>query len=62
MRCTLVWLMPTALAIVRTLQCVASGGVSRAVLASTLYRTISGSGVLPGGRVLSRKSPSTPSA
>src|SRR6478672_9417365 len=30
MRCTLVWLMPTAFAMLRTLQCVALGGVSRA--------------------------------
>ena len=32
---TLVWLMPIAAAIVRALQCVASGGVSLAVLAIT---------------------------
>ena len=62
MRCTLVWLMPTAFAIVRTLQCVAFGGVSLAVLASTLRFTAADSGFLPGGRVLSRSSPSTPSS
>ena len=38
-RWTLVRLMPTAFAIVRALQCVASGGVSFAVLASTLRFT-----------------------
>ena len=62
MRCTLVWLMPIALAIVRTLQCVASGGVSLAVLASTLAFRSGASGLRPGGRVLSRKRPSTPSS
>ncbi len=62
MRCTLVRLMPTAFAIVRTLQCVASGGVSFAVLASTLRFIAADSGARPGGRVLSRSRPSTPSA
>ena len=62
MRCTLVWLMPIALAIVRTLQCVASDGVSRAVLARTLAFISELSGFLPGGRVLSRNSPSMPSS
>ena len=54
--------MPTALAIARTLQCVAAGGVSRAGLASTLAFNSAGIGVLPGGRVLSRVRPSRPSS
>jgi hypothetical protein len=62
MRCTLVRLMPIAFAIVRTLQCVASAGVSRAVLASTLAFVAALSGLRPGGRVLSRRRPSTPSS
>ena len=57
MRCTLVRLMPISPAIVRTLQCVASGGVSLAVLASTLRFTAAVSGVGPDGRVLSRRKP-----
>ena len=60
MRCTLVRLMPIAFAIARTLQCVASGGVSRAVFANNLAFVAAARGFLPGGRVLSRRSPSTP--
>jgi hypothetical protein len=62
MPCTALRLRPTALAIARPVQCVASpGGGSR--VSSTTRRTVaSGKGGVPGGRVLSRKSPSTPSA
>jgi hypothetical protein len=46
----------------RALQCVASAGRSVVVLVTT-YRTVtSGSGFLPGGRVLSRSKPSTPAS
>ena len=41
---------------------VAFGGVSVAVLASTFALTASDSGLRPGGRVLSRRRPSTPSS
>ena len=54
--------MPIALAIVRTLQCVALAGVAVAVFASTASFTSAGSGAVPGSRVLSRSRPSTPSA
>ena len=62
MRCTAVWLMPTAFPIVRTLQCVALGGILVAVIVSTLSFTYFDSGLRPGSRVLSRVRPSTPSA
>src|SRR5215510_14333789 len=44
------------------LECVAFGGNSLAVLDRTLRFTAADSGFLPGGRVLSRNNPSTPSA
>ena len=62
MRPTLEALMPIALAIADRLQCVAFAGVSVAVLVSTLRFVASLSGGLRLGRVLSRVSPSTPSA
>jgi hypothetical protein len=52
MRCPLVWLIPDTLAIDRSLSCVAFGGISPAVLDSTLRVTAADSGFLPGGRVL----------
>src|SRR6476619_6989828 len=54
--------MPMTFAIDRTLQCVAFGGASLAVFASTLRFTAAGNGARPGLRVLSRVRPSTPSA
>jgi hypothetical protein len=62
MRPTLDGLMPISAAIEALLQCVAFAGVSFAVFASTLSLTFRDKGFLPLGRVLSRKSPSTPSA
>ena len=59
---TLVWLMPTARAIERTLQWVASGGVSRIVLVSTSVLMAALNGGVPGGRLLSRNRPSTPAS
>ena len=47
MRCTLVWLMPIAFAIVRTLQCVAFAGRSFAVLAITLSRPLGRAAAYP---------------
>src|SRR5215467_4148100 len=61
-RPTLEGLMPIAAAIESRLQCVALGGNSLAVLDRTLHFIVAGSGFLPGGRVLSRNKPSTPSA
>ena len=54
--------MPTARAIERTLQWVASGGVSRIVLVSTSVLMAALSGGVPGGRLLSRNRPSTPAS
>jgi hypothetical protein len=59
MRCTLEWLMPTAFAIDRVLQCVAFGG-GCIVVVSTFSFTSADSGFLREGRVLSRRRPSTP--
>jgi len=54
--------MPTARAIERTLQWVAFAGVSRIVLVSTNALMAGASGGVPGGRLLSRKRPSTPAS
>ena len=54
--------MPTALAIARTVQCVASWRGGSSVSATTLSTSDGASGAIPGGRVLSRSRPSTPSA
>jgi hypothetical protein len=54
--------MPISAAIEARLQCVAFAGIAFAVFASTLSLTFRDKGFLPPGRVLSRKSPSTPSA
>jgi len=62
MRCTEVRLIPTALAISRPVQWVVSPGGSPRVSATTRSATASPSGGVPGGRVLSRSKPSTPSA
>ena len=52
---------PMALATARPVQWVASPGGSEHVSASTLATVAVVRGALPGGRVLSRSSPSTPS-
>ena len=49
MRCTLVWLMPISLAMVRTLQCVALAGRSFTVFSTTLSLIPALMGFLPGG-------------
>jgi hypothetical protein len=54
--------MPTALAIARTVQCVASCSGGSSVSATTLSTSAVSSGAIPGGLVLSRSKPSTPSA
>ena len=54
--------MPTALAMARTVQCVASLPGGSSVSATTLSTSDGASGAMPGGRVLSRSRPSTPSA
>lgn len=54
--------MPIAFGIVRALQCVAFGGASVVVLASTAALIFALSGFRPGGRILSRRSPSTPAS
>ena len=51
-----------AFAMERTLQCVAFGGVSVAVFASTWCLTDTDSGAVPAGRVLSCNNPSTPAS
>ena len=61
MRCTERRLTPDALAIIRPVQCVVSPGGSDRVRSSTRRTASSGSLGLPGGRVLSRRRPSTPS-
>jgi hypothetical protein len=54
--------MPTALAIIARLQCVALGGISCTVFAITFSRTSLGRGGTREGRVLSRLSPGKPSS
>jgi hypothetical protein len=61
-RWTELTLSPLAAAIARPVQRVASPGGSPRVNATTCSTTAMGSGVLPGGRLLSRSSPSTPSS
>src|SRR4051794_17651525 len=61
-RCTALRLMPTALATMRPVQCVAALGGSPHGSASTLAMVAGASGVQPGLRVLSRTRPSTPSS
>src|SRR6202035_3397383 len=53
---------PTALAMARPVQWVASPNGLPWVSASTLAIVAVGTGFLPGGRVLSRSSPSTPAS
>ena len=60
MRCTARKLMPAALATARAVQCVAFPGGSEQGSASTFATVFAGKGALPGLRVLSRNSPSTP--
>jgi hypothetical protein len=62
MRPTLDGLMPAAFAIAARLQWVAFGGVALAVLVSPARFTVSVSGALREGRVLSRRRPSIPSS
>jgi hypothetical protein len=61
-RCTLRWLTPAALAIVRPVQCVASpGGAARVI--STIRSTVAeAKGGLRPGRVASFRRPSTPAS
>lgn len=54
--------IPTDSAIVRPVQCVASPGGSRQVITSTRGTASSPEGILPGLRVLWRKSPSMPAS
>ena len=54
--------MPMAFAIARTVQCVASWLGGSSVSSTTLSMSTRSSGAVPGGRVLSRSRPSTPSA
>ena len=61
-RCTAMRLMPTALPILQKLQRVALGDVSLALIFRTLQLIFCGSGLLPGGRVLSHWSPPTPAS
>src|SRR3981189_3486649 len=62
MRCTVRSDRPTALAIARPVQWVASPVGSPQVSASTLATVAVGTGSFPGGRVLSRNKPSTPAS
>src|SRR3954469_14798412 len=62
MRCTERRLTPAAFASIRPVQWVASPGGGPSVRSTTRCTTETGSGCLPGLRVLSRVSPSTPSA
>jgi hypothetical protein len=62
MRCTLRWLTPTALAIARPVQCVASPSGSASVISTTRSIVAVGSGGTREGRVASCNKPSTPSA
>jgi len=60
--CTALRLIPTASAIARPVRCVTSPGGARRVSSTTRSTVALGSGGVPGGRVLSRGSPATPSA
>jgi hypothetical protein len=62
MRCTLVWLMPISLAMVRTLQCVALTGRSFTVFSTTLSLIAALIGSRPGGLERPFTSPSTPAS
>jgi hypothetical protein len=62
MPCTTLGLIPATLAIARPVQWVASPGGAWRVSSTTRSTVAAGSGGLPGGRVLSRSSPATPSA
>src|SRR5215472_7214905 len=61
MRCTDRKLIPTALASIRPVQCVASPGGGPVTRSMTFWTVAAGSGGLTGLRVLSRSNPSTPS-
>src|SRR3954447_1801243 len=60
--CTAPRLMPTALALARPVQWVASPGGASRVNSTTRSTVASDRRGVPGGRVLSRRSPATPSA
>lgn len=62
MRRTALSLMPTATAIIKAVQWVASMGGSVSVSAATRSATSGARGGMRGGRVLSRRRPSTPSS
>ena len=53
---------PTTLAMARAVQCVASWGGGFSVIATTVEVFSSATGGFPGGRVLSRSRPCTPSS
>jgi len=61
-RCTELRLIPTASAMAAAVQCVASCGGSRVVSSTTRSITACSKGGMHDGRVLSRNSPSMPSA
>ena len=62
MRCTLVWLMPIAWAMVRTLQCVALAGRSFTVFSTILSLRSRAIGFLPGGLERPLINPATPAS
>jgi hypothetical protein len=62
MRWTLLWEMPAAAAMLRTLHWVAFGGFSCSVMCTTCLIFSAVSGLRRGGRVASFNSPSTPLA
>src|SRR5664279_4828179 len=62
MRCTLVWLIPISLAMLRTLQCVALTGRSFTVFSTTLSLIAALIGFLPGGLERPSTRPSTPAS
>src|SRR5215212_8110682 len=61
-RCTLRWLIPAALAIIRPLQCVVSPGGPARVMCTTRSIVAGAKGGLRPGRVASRSRPSTPAS
>jgi hypothetical protein len=60
--CTVETASPTASAIARTVYCVTLSGDAERMRRTTSEACSSGTGAVPGGRGLSHKSPSTPSA
>ena len=60
--CTVLIAKPVTLPIARLVQCVVSPGGAPRVSSTTAPTVSAGSGALPGLRVLSRSSPSTPAS